>query len=102
MFDEEHLGMMMVTSIHPGEGGGGTRFNRGIMEHRVLQNLRAVSGDKGLFRQWHRKFTTALGQVRAEYEEIVHKLAREIDLEREIETVLIIFGEKRLRIFGKS
>jgi hypothetical protein len=55
-------------------------FNKGIMEHRAIQNLRAVSGDKGLFRQWHQKFTTALGQVKVEYEEIVLKLAREIDL----------------------
>jgi hypothetical protein len=41
------------------------------MEHKVIQNLRAVSGDKALFKQGHRKFTTVIGQVRSSYEEIV-------------------------------
>ncbi len=39
-----------------------------------------------MFKQWHQKFTTALGQVRAEYEEIVQHLAREIDMGKEMET----------------
>ena len=46
-----------------GYGGGGERpwIPKGIMEHRVMTNLKAVNGDKGLYRQWHQKFTTALG-----------------------------------------
>ncbi len=92
-FEEEHLRMInMVTSIHPGGGGGGTRFNKGIMEHGVIQNLRAVSVDKGLFLQWHQKFTTALGQAKTAYEEIVHKLAREIDFGGEMGTILSTLG----------
>ncbi len=107
MFEEEHVRMInMVTLIHPGGGGGGPGFNKGIMEHRRIQNRRAVSGGKGLFRQWHQKFTAALGQVKAECEDIVHKLARELDLGKEIETVLAATTEqlleKHLRIFGKS
>ncbi len=79
MFEQEHLRMInMVSSISTGGIGssGGPTFNRGIIEHKVIHNLRAVTGDKGLFRQWHHKFITALGQVRAEYGEMVHKLAR--------------------------
>ncbi len=57
------------------------------MEHRVIQNRKALSGDTGLFRQWHQKFTSALGQVRGEYEEIFHRLAREVDLARDMENV---------------
>ena len=34
------------------------------------------------------KSITALGQVKAEYEEIVHRLAREIDLGKEMEAIL--------------
>ncbi len=46
MFKEEHMRMIkMMTSIHPGGVGGGHRIPKGIMEHRVIQNLRAVSGD---------------------------------------------------------
>ena len=38
----------MVTAINPGGwgGAGGTRFTtKGIMEHRVIMNLRMVHGD---------------------------------------------------------
>ncbi len=54
----------MVSAIHVGVShgsGGGVRFTRGILEPKAIQNLRAASGDKGLFRQWHQKFTNALG-----------------------------------------
>ncbi len=84
----------MVTSIHPGGVGGGTRFPKGIVEHKVIHNLRAVSGDRGLFRQWHQKFTAALSPVKAEYEEIVHRLAREIDRGRKMENILVAFGRE--------
>ncbi len=54
--------------------------------------MRAANGDEGLFRRWHHKFTTALGQVKTECEEIVRRLAWEIDLGREMETVLNTLG----------
>ncbi len=38
-------------------------FSATRTEHKVIMNLRAVSGDKSMFRQWHQKFTTALEQV---------------------------------------
>ena len=57
-----------------GYGVGGERpwVPKGIMEHRVMTNLKAVNGDKGLSRQWHQKSTTALGQYNPRYEEMVH------------------------------
>ena len=58
------------------------------MEHKVIRYLRAVNGDKSLFRQWHQKFTTALGQVAGAHEEIVHRLVKEIDLGKEMEKVV--------------
>ncbi len=51
-------------------------------------HVRAVNGDKSFFRPWHQKFTSASGQVPGEHEEIVHRLAKEIDLVRERENVL--------------
>ncbi len=68
----------------------------------MIQNLTAVNGDKGLFRHWHQKFTTALGQVKTEYEEIVHKLAQEIDMGRDMETVLTTLGREYGAIFGEA
>ncbi len=96
MSKEEHLRMInMVTSIYTGGSGGagGLKLDRGIMEHKVIQNMKAVSGDRGLFRQWHQKFTTAVGQVRSEYEEIAHKLARE--------TVLAALGNEYKATLGE-
>ncbi len=64
----------------------------------MIKNLKAVSGDKMLFRHWHQKFTTALGQFRGSYEEIVHRVAREIDFGKQIETVMTtlnpIYGDE--------
>ncbi len=53
MFEEEHLRMInMVTSMHTGGlgGAGGPRLTGGIIEHKAIQNLRAVNRDQGLFR----------------------------------------------------
>ncbi len=58
------------------------------MEYRVIQNLKAANGDKSLFRQWHPKFTAALGQFKGSYEETVHRMAREIDLWNEADALL--------------
>ncbi len=95
----------MVSAIHVGGFGGSggiIRFTRGALEHKVIQNQRAASGDKGLFRQWHQKFTTALAQVMEEYEEIVHKLAREIHLGKDIETSLGALGRERGATLGEA
>jgi hypothetical protein len=50
-------------------------------------NLRAVSGDMSLIRQFCRKFTTALGQVGGAHEEIIHRSVKEIVLGKEVEKV---------------
>ena len=90
MFEQEHLRLinMFVATGGGGQGGGSHRFPKAIMEHKVIQYLRAVNGDKSLFRQWHQKFTTALGQVAGAHEEIVLRLVKEIDLGKEMEKVV--------------
>ena len=90
MFEHEPLRFMsMYTASGGGKSGGGhEKYNKGIMEHRVIQNLKNVNGDKSLFRQWHQKFTTAIGQFKPVYEEMVHKMARELDLGKEVDGVL--------------
>ena len=90
MFEQEHLRFinMFAATGGGGQGGGGHRFPKAIMEHKVIQYLRAVNGDKSLFRQWQQKFTTALGQVGGAREEIVHRLVKEIDLGKEMKKVV--------------
>ena len=96
MFVQEGLRTTMTISNSGagGHGGGASHHHpKGIMEHRVINNLKAVNGDKGLFRQWHQKFTTALGQYNARYEEMVHYMVREIDLGRDLGAVIKKLGE---------
>ena len=58
------------------------------MEHKAVQYFRAVNGDKSLFRQWHQKITTALGQVSGGHEEIIQRMVKEIDLGKDLEKVV--------------
>jgi hypothetical protein len=46
------------------------------MDHELVQNLRAASSD--IFRQRGQKFTTGSGQVKGQYEEIMHRMMKEI------------------------
>ena len=42
------------------EGG----FKKGIMDHKVIQNLKPLTGDKSKFRQWHHTLMNAMCQVK--------------------------------------
>ncbi len=64
------------------------RLNDWIMEYELIQNLKAVSGDKSMCRQRHHKFVAALGQVMGEYEVIMCKLVREIGLGEELDNMM--------------
>ncbi len=46
---------------------------------------KVVSGGTPIFRQRHRKLTTAPGQVKGDCEEIIHRLVREIDLGKDVD-----------------
>ncbi len=47
-----------------------------------------------MFRRCRQKFIAALGQVRGEFEEIVHALARDIDIAKELDkTPMKLHGE---------
>ena len=87
MFQQEHLRFinMFAASGGGGKGGGGHRFEKTIMEHKVIQYLRAVNGAKSLFRQWHQRFVTALGQYEQVHKEIVLHLVKETDLGKDLD-----------------
>ncbi len=75
--EQEPLRFMSMLSASGRGGGAGNshgRYVKSIMEHKVIQNLTIMSGDKSLFRQWHQKFTTGLGRANATHEEIVHRM----------------------------
>jgi hypothetical protein len=89
VFEQEHLRFINMFAA-TGTGGataGNFKYTKGIMEHKIIQKLRAASGDKSLFKHWHQKFTAALGQVGGSHEKIAHRLVKEIDLGNEMEKV---------------
>ncbi len=62
VLEQDHMRFMaMYVGAGSGIAGGCDRHQESIMEHRVIQNLKAVSGDRSLVRQWHRMFRTTLG-----------------------------------------
>ena len=69
-----------------GQNSGGGR--KGIMEFKVIQNLKSVTGDKSGFRQWHQKFMSAIGQVNTDYEKLMQIVVREVDLGKDLAVVL--------------
>ena len=71
-----------------GSGGAVTKYTRGIMEHKVITNLRCVNGDQSLFRQLHQRFIAALGQYYHVHEEIAQHLVKEADLGQEFDKVV--------------
>ncbi len=80
----------MVTAIKPGglrgkEGNGFT--TRGMMEHKVITNLRCINGDKSFSRQWQPRFVAALGQDDEVHEEIVQHLVKETDFGKDLDKV---------------
>ncbi len=79
---------MITAAGSGGTGGDGSKYARSIMENKVIQNVRVLSGNKSLFRQWHQKYTTAFGQVGGAHVEIVHPLVEKIDLGREMGKVV--------------
>ena len=91
MMEQEQMSTVhMITTMS--RSGESQIARRGIMEYRVINNLRAVNGDKRMFRQWHQKFTTAIGQASPRYEEMVHYMVREIDLGKDLRSVMTKVG----------
>ncbi len=97
----------MVTAINPGGLGGkeGKGFTtKGIMEHKVIANLRCVNGDKSLFRRWRQRLITALGKYDHVHEEIAQHVVKEMDFGKDLDKIAedlrITYGREFVRISG--
>jgi hypothetical protein len=87
--DEENRFMETMSKSHVSAPPGlGYATKRNIMEFKVIQGLKIMSGDKGSFRQWHQKVLSAVGQVEAGYERLLQELAQEVDLGRNVDKIL--------------
>ena len=89
MFQDETMRTaVQIAASGGGRTSGATGSGEGIMEHKVVANLKAVNGDKTCLRQWRLKFATPLGQVKQEYEWMVNNVTTEIDLSRDLGAML--------------
>ena len=50
-----------------GGGYGRDQAKKSIMEHKSVQLLKTLGGDKSQFRQWHQKFISALYAIEEDY-----------------------------------
>ena len=60
-----------------GKGQGG--FKKGIMEYKVISNLKMLGSDRTHFRTWNDKFINALMQVNGDYGEFMEELNKKLD-----------------------
>ncbi len=70
---QQHLRFINMFAATGGSGPGGVshRFPKGIMEHKVIQNPRAVNADKSLFSTEMEKVVTALnGEYGDEFDKV--------------------------------
>ena len=91
LFETEQIriaqGVQAAGGVQPAPVGGSSK-PRSIMEYKVVHNLKAVTGYKTTFRQWHQKFLSALGQVDYVYETGIQSTVKEIDIGKDVEIVL--------------
>ena len=63
---------------------------KGILEHKVIQNMKPLTGDKGKFRQWHQQFVNAITQVNQDHGEAIKRMEEVLDTGTRIEDARII------------
>jgi hypothetical protein len=64
MFEQGRLRWIaMIIAAEHGSYSGAGEYANGITEHKMIQHLKAVTGDRTIFRQVSQHFATGLGQV---------------------------------------
>ena len=61
-------------------GAGQTTRSKSVMDHKIVQNLSNVNGDKTKFRQWNHKFRSALMTVDKVYDNILEVVEKELNI----------------------
>ena len=55
-------------------------FKKGILEFKVIQNIRPLTGNRSQFRQWHQKLINALSTIKESHAEIIRTLEKSMDV----------------------
>ena len=55
----------------PGQHQGGDKYKKGILEYKVIQTIKPLTGDKSHFRQWHQQLINALSTINEDHSEAI-------------------------------
>ena len=61
-------------------GSGQASRNKSVMDHKIVQNLGKVTGDKTKFRQWNHKLKSALRTVDKAYNDVLEAVEKELNI----------------------
>ena len=68
---------MTEISNNSNRSGG---FMRNPLESKTINNLKPLTGDKGMFRQWNQKFISAVYTINNEYGDAMKNIEKELDM----------------------
>ena len=69
-------------------GGGGDKYKKGILEYKVVQDIKSLTGDKSQFRQWHQKLINALSTIHGNHSEIIKDIEKAMDVGEKVDDVI--------------
>ena len=64
------------------------QHKKGILEYKVIQHIKPLTGNKAQFRQWHQKLINALSTIKEEHAEIIKAIEKSMDIGEQINDAL--------------
>ena len=64
------------------------QHKKGILEYKVIQNIKPLTGSRSQFRQWHQKLINALSTIKEDHAEIIRAIEKSMDVGDKIQESL--------------
>ena len=64
------------------------QHKKGILEFKVIQNIKPLTGNRSHFRQWHQKLINALSTIKEDHAEVIKTIERSMDVGDKISDAL--------------
>ena len=75
--------------INPGaKGSFGDKHKKRILEYKVVQNIKSLTGDNSQFCQWHQKLINALSTINENHSYIIKDIEKSVDVGDEVDDVM--------------
>ena len=62
--------------INGGGGGQGDRYKKGILENKVIQNIKSLTGDESQFGQWHQQLINAQSTINGDHSQVIKDIEK--------------------------